>query len=611
MPEKLPNDASKLQGHLMTGFPKVSTGTAVAAIALLLLVPPVHTSRAEQAATPRLQLEPEAHTGLSGKSLATAKKYMISTANPLASEAGREMLRQGGSATDAAIAAQLVLGLVEPQSSGLGGGAFLLHWDKSQKSLKAYDGRETAPAAAKPDRFLKAGKPIDFGSAVHSGLSIGTPGLVRLLEHTHQRHGKLPWARLFEPALKLARGGFEVSNRLYFLLRWFGPESFSPSARRYFFDSTGSALPIGQVLKNPAYAATLEALANGGANAFYTGPIAEQIVAAVKAAPNIPGDLTLADLAGYKVAEREPLCIAYRAHRVCGMPPPSSGSMAIAQSLKMLERFDLGSSAANAMRTPALHLIVEAERLAYADRDRYLADPDFAPVPNGLLDADYLAARSALIDPAKAMPRAEPGLPPGVDKRAFGIDATRENVGTSHLSVMDADGNTVSLTTTIEGAFGSGVFTGGFLLNNQLTDFSFRPEDENGLPIANRVEAGKRPRSTMAPTIVFDETENVFAALGSPGGSRIILFVMKSLVGLIDWKLDAQAAIDLPNFGSTGKAVELEYGWSTIWRALLLKSYGHRIAPDLMNSGLHAIVRRNGVLEGGADPRREGVALGD
>jgi gamma-glutamyltranspeptidase/glutathione hydrolase len=595
----------------MIGFPKVSAGTAIAAIAVLLVAVPLQTLHAEPVASPRLQLEPEAHTGFSDKRLAVAKKYMISTANPLASEAGREMLRQGGSATDAAIAAQLVLGLVEPQSSGLGGGAFFLHWDEGRKNLQAYDGRETAPAAAKPDRFMKAGKPIDFNAAVHSGLSIGTPGLVRLLEHTHQQHGKLPWARLFEPALKLARDGFEVSQRLYFLLRWFGPEGFSPAARHYFFDNTGSALPIGQRLKNPDYAATLEALAKGGADAFYTGPIADKIVAAVKGAPNTPGDLTLSDLATYKVVERAPLCVVYRAHRVCGMSPPSSGGMALAQALKILERFDLGSGPEDAMRTPAVHLIVEAERLAYADRDRYLADPDFVPVPKGLLDPQYLAARSALIDPAKAMAKAEPGLPPDADKRAFGIDATQENVGTSHLSVVDAEGNTVSLTTTIEGAFGSGVFAGGFLLNNQLTDFSFRPEDESGTPIANRVEGGKRPRSTMAPTIVFDEKENVFATLGSPGGSRIILFVMKSLVGLIDWKLDAQAAIDLPNFGSTGKAVELEYGWSTIWRALLLKSYGHRISPDLMNSGLHAIVRRDGVLEGGADPRREGVALGD
>jgi gamma-glutamyltranspeptidase/glutathione hydrolase len=589
-----------------------SLRSAIAAFALLFACSAPHALRAQDAALPRLQLEPEAGSGRTEKSLAVSKKYLISTANPLASEAGREMLRAGGSATDAAIAAQLVLGLVEPQSSGLGGGAFLLHWNDAKKELLTYDGRETAPAAAKPDRFMAGGKPMEFDVAVRSGLSVGTPGLPRLLEHAHKRHGKLPWAKLFEPALKLARDGFTISNRLYFLLRWFGTEGLSPAAHRYFFDSNGSPLPIGYRLTNPAYAATLEALAAGGADAFYAGPIADAIVAAVKSAPNAAGDLSLADLAGYKVADRPPLCVDYRARRVCGMGPPSSGGMAVAQTLKLIERFDLGRTPADAMRIPAMHLIVEAERLAYADRNRYLADPDFVPVPAGLLDPTYLASRSALIDAGKAITRAEPGEPPGSDKRAqFGIDATFERAGTSHLSVVDADGNAVAMTTTIEGPFGSGLFAAGFLLNNQMTDFSFQPEDKDGRPVANRVEGGKRPRSSMAPTVVFDEKGELSAALGSPGGSRIILFVLKALVGLIDWQLDAQAAVDLPNFGSTGQSVELEYGWSTIWQALMLTSYGHAITPDLMNSGLHVVARRNGVLEGSADPRREGVALGD
>lgn len=586
--------------------------SAVGAVALMMAFAAVHALHAQDAGLPRLQLEPEAGTGRTEKNLAVSKKYLISTANPLASEAGREMLRAGGSATDAAIAAQLVLGLVEPQSSGLGGGAFFLHWDDGKKELLTYDGRETAPAAARPDRFIVGGKPMEFDVAVRSGLSVGTPGLPRLLEQAHKRHGKLPWAKLFEPALKLARDGFAISNRLYFLLRWFGNEGLSPAAHRYFFDSNGSPLPIGYVLTNPAYAATLEALASGGADAFYAGPIADAIVAAVKGAPNAAGDLTLSDLAAYKVAERPPLCIDYRAHRVCGMGPPSSGGVAVAQTLKLIERFDLGRTSADAMRIPAMHLIVEAERLAYADRNRYLADPDFVSVPAGLLDPAYLASRSTLIEPGKAMSRTDPGEPPGADKRAqFGIDATFERAGTSHLSVIDADGNAVAMTTTIEGVFGSGLFAAGFLLNNQMTDFSFQPEDKDGRPVANRIEGGKRPRSSMAPTIVFDEKGELFATLGSPGGSRIILFVLKALVGMIDWQLDAQAAIDLPNFGSTGQTVELEYGWSTIWQALMLTSYGHAITPDLMNSGLHVVARRNGVLEGSADPRREGVALGD
>lgn len=580
-------------------------------LALLLVGLASTGARAEQGALPRMQLEPEAASGQSDKSKATAKTFMIASAHPAASAAGREMLAAGGSAVDAAIAAQLVLGLVEPQSSGLGGGAFLLSWNEVKKELTTYDGRETAPAAATPDRFMRDGKPMDFQFAVQSGLSVGTPGLVRLIEHVHKKHGKLPWARLFEPAIKFAREGFEVSPRLYYSLRWFGPSVMAPAARAYFFDQTQSARPIGATLKNEDYAKTLEAIAKDGAAAFYAGPIAEAIVAAVKNAPNAAGDLSAVDLATYQVVERDPLCGDYRVWRVCGMAPPSSGGLAVAQVLELIEPFDIGRTPDDAMRTSTMHLIIEAERLAFADRARYVADPAFVPVPAGLLDAGYLKSRAELIDAAQAMGRAEPGTPPDAAKHAFGIDATKENVGTSHISVVDAEGNVVSMTTTIEGAFGSGLFTQGFLLNNQMTDFSFKPADAEGRPVANRVEAGKRPRSSMAPTIVFDDKGQFFAALGSPGGSRIIIYVLKALVGLLDWNLDAQAAVSLPNFGSTGNAAELELGWSTIWQALAMKSYGHAIAPDVMISGLHAIVRRGVHLEGGADPRREGVALGD
>jgi gamma-glutamyltranspeptidase/glutathione hydrolase len=562
----------------------------------------------------RQQAEPEASSGDTERALATTSRHMISTANALASEAGREMLREGGSAVDAAIAAQLVLGLVEPQSSGLGGGAFLIHWNKAAKELKAYDGRETAPQTATPDRFLKDGKPMPFKTAVNSGLSIGTPGAVRLLETVHRAHGKLPWARLFEPAIKLSEQGFNVSRRLNFLLRWFGVEVFDAAARRYFFDESGSARPTGYLLKNPEYAATLRAIAAGGAQAFYEGPIAEAVVAAAKGAPNVPGDLALSDLAAYAVKERAPLCFAYDARRICGMGPPSSGGVAVAQTMKLLEPFDLGLGPDAAMSAEAMHLITEAEKLAYADRDRYLADPDFVPVPvAGLLDPAYLDSRRALIGHDQVMAPPPAGEPPGVEKRAFGDDATLESVGTSHLSIIDDDGNAVAFTTTIEGAFGSGVWAAGFLLNNQLTDFSMKPVDAEGRPVANRVEGGKRPRSTMAPTIVFDDNgdNQVFAVLGSPGGSRIILYVVKSLVALLDWDIDAQAAAALTNFGSMGGPAEIEYGWASLWYALKLKGYGHGIRPDLMNSGLHIIVVRGGRLEGGADPRREGAALGD
>lgn len=586
---------------------------AVTAIALLLSCARAGTLAAEPGFTPRQQMEPEAHTGRADKSLARAKSAMVTTANTHASEAGRAILAAGGSAADAAIAAQLVLGLVEPQSSGLGGGAFFLHWDAEAKALKTYDGRETAPAAATPDRFLdEDGKPLPFLRAAHSGLSIGTPGVVRLLEHVHKTHGKLPWARLFEPAITMAREGFEVSQRLYFMLRWFGADMFSPAARNYFFDSTGSPRPIGHRLRNPEYADTLEAIAKDGADAFYSGPIANAIVKAAREAPNAASDLTSEDLAAYSVLERDPLCGTYRTYRICSIGPPSSGGVAVVQTLKMLERFDLGQGPDDAMNIQAMHLIAEAQKLAYADRARYLADPAFVAVPvAGLIDPKYLATRGALIDPDAAMDDAEPGEPPGAKRADLGLDPGLTEAGTSHLSVVDAEGNAVSFTTTIEGAFGSGVFTQGFLLNNELTDFSFRPADANGRPIANRVEGSKRPRSTMSPVIVFDKDGKLFAALGSPGGSRIVLYVVKALIGLIDWKLDAQAAVDLPNFGSTGRTTQLEYGWSAIWKGLMLKSYGHAISPDLMNSGLHAIVRRPDGLEGAADPRREGAALGD
>ena len=580
--------------------------------AIIGLAPTAHAQRGQVEPEARQQAEPEASSGDTERALATNARHMISTANALASEAGREMLRAGGSAVDAAIAAQLVLGLVEPQSSGLGGGAFLIHWNKAAKELKAYDGRETAPQTAVPERFLKDGKPMPFKTAVNSGLSIGTPGAVRLLETVHRAHGKLPWARLFEPAIKLAEQGFNVSRRLNFLLRWFGVEVFDPAARRYFFDEAGSARPTGYLLKNPEYAATLKAIAAGGAAAFYEGPIAEAVVAAAKGAPNAPGDLALSDLAAYAAKERAPLCVAYDARRICGMGPPSSGGVAVAQTMKLLEPFNLGHGADAAMSAEALHLITEAQKLAYADRDRYLADPDFVPVPAaGLLDPAYLDSRRALISRDQVMAPPPAGEPPGLEKRAFGDDATLENVGTSHLSIIDGDGNAVAFTTTIEGAFGSGVWAAGFLLNNQLTDFSMKPVDDKGTAVANRVEGGKRPRSTMAPTIVFDDKGEVFAVLGSPGGSRIILYVVKSLVALLDWDLDAQAATALTNFGSMGGPAEIEIGWASLWHGLKLKRYGHGLSPDLMNSGLHIVVVRNGRLEGGADPRREGAALGD
>jgi gamma-glutamyltranspeptidase/glutathione hydrolase len=559
------------------------------------------------------QAAPEAATGWRSGQLATANRTMVAAANPLAVQAGVEILREGGSAADAAVAVQLVLNLVEPQSSGLGGGAFALYWNAGSKELKGYDGRETAPAAALPERFLVGDQPRAFDDAVFGGLSVGVPGTLRLLETLHKQHGRLPWPRLFAAAIRLAAEGFRVSPRLHLLLSWYGAHSFAPAPRRYFFGHTGSPWPAGYLLRNPEFAATLRAIAERGPEAFYGGATGAAIVTAVLEAPNHQGDVSASDLAGYRVKEREPVCISYRQKRVCGMGPPSSGGLAVAQVLKLIEPFELGTRPADAMNAKALHLIAEAEKLAFADRDRFIGDPDFVAPPVGLLNAGYLDARRALINPAAAMTRPSAGTPPQTAGRVLGDDETVEAAGTSHISIVDRDGNVLAMTTTIEAAFGSRLWAAGFLLNNELTDFAFRPFDRAGRPLANAVGPGKRPRSSMAPTIVFDEAGKPWATLGSPGGSRIILYVVKALVALIDWKLDAQAATALMNFGSRGGAFEIEIDHGqAIWHALKVKPYGHRVSADLLTSGTHVIVvRQGGTLEGGADPRREGIARGD
>ncbi|MDX2307066.1 MAG: gamma-glutamyltransferase [Hyphomicrobium sp.] len=579
--------------------------------ALLLAIPLSSVTIVTAAHAQRALIEPEGWTGWTRREAVTASSFIISTASAPATEAGREILRAGGSAVDAAIAAQLVLGLTEPQSSGIGGGAFILHWDAAQKSLRTYDGRETAPSAARPDRFLRDGAPMDFMTAVKSGLSVGVPGVVKLLAHAHKAHGKLPWPKLFEPAIRLATEGFSVTPRLSMLLGLSGRATFDATARAYFFDETGSPRPTGHLLKNPAYAETLAAIAERGAAAFYEGPLADAMVAAIANAPNAAGDLTASDLAAYEVVEREPLCFAYRKRRICSMGPPSSGGIAIAQILSLAEPFDLGMAPSDAMQPAAIHTLAEAMKLAYADRNRYLADPAFVSIPRGLTDPAYLAERRTLMKPGEPMAPPRPGEPQQAALDHFGQDFTIERAGTSHISIIDADGNAVSMTTTIEGGFGAGLMAGGFLLNNELTDFSMRPVDDAGRAIANRVEPGKRPRSTMTPTIMFGEDGRVEAVLGSPGGGRIIYYVTKAIVALVDWQLDAQRAASIMNFGSMGGAVDLEPDWLTVPTALRLRAMGHTVKTDLMTSGLNIIVRRHNGLEGGTDPRREGLAAGD
>lgn len=554
---------------------------------------------------------PEAASGVREKALVTAKRHMVVAAEPLAAEAGRAILRNGGSAIDAAIATEMVLGLVEPQSSGLGGGAFLTYWDAKSRALTTFDGRETAPAAAKPDRFLRDGKPMPFKDAVLSGLSVGVPGVLRALYVAHQKFGKLPWEALFEPAIKLAEDGFPVSPRLAVLLRDDDPESFAPAARAYFYDGGTKPRTEGETLKNADYAATLRAIAAKGPDAFYSGEIAQAIVEAVQTAKSIHGDMTAADLAQYAAKERDPICVDYRERKICGAGPPSSGGLTVGAVLKLIEPFAQVQGAAARMTAPALNIIAEAEKLAYADRNRYIADPEYVAVPSGMLESRYLSDRRQLIVPGKAMGPVEPGLPPGAAKKTFGVDATYEVPGTTQVSIVDDDGNAVSMTATVESAFGSHLWARGFLLNNELTDFSFEPVDAKGFPMANAVAGGKRPRSSMAPTIVLGADGTPAIVTGSPGGSQIILYVVKTLVAMIDWGLDAQQAASLPNFGCQGGAFLIESGLPVVWPAYELTSYGEVVTAATMTSGINTIARRDGILHGGADPRREGVALGD
>lgn len=557
-----------------------------------------------------------------------AAQHMAAAANPLAAEAGREMLRQGGSAIDAAIAMQAVLTLVEPQSSGIGGGAFIMLWDGNR--MQAYDGRETAPAGATERLFLKPdGQPMAFTAAQIGGRSVGTPGVLRALELAHKKTGHLPWARLFEPAIRLSEHGFAISPRLHSLIAAdrFIPQS--PEMAAYFLNADGTPKATGTLLKNPALAAVFKRIAEEGPDALYHGPIADEIARKVQGHRNA-GSLSEADLAGYAAKERAPLCTDYKRWKICGMPPPSSGGIAIAQILGTLQALQArdprlaiapmtplkSASPAGLEPTPeAVHLIAEAGRLAFADRALYVADADFVPVPvAGLVAPDYLARRAALIG-ERSLGIAQPGQPAGIQV-AYAPDRSPLRISTSQVVAVDDQGGAVSMTTTVESAFGSHLMVQGFVLNNQMTDFSFIPE-ENGQPVANRVQPGKRPRSAMAPTLVFDRhSGELLAALGSPGGSQIIEYVSKSLVAMLDWQLDPQAAISLPNFGSRNGATELETGLFSPALKQALRDKGHALSEIEMTSGIQAIVRTRDaqgkvLLSGGADPRREGEALGD
>ena len=540
-----------------------------------------------------------------------AKRHMIVAAEPDASEAGRLMLRQGGSAVDAAIAAQMVLTLVEPQSSGIGGGSYLVVSDGA--ALYAYDGRETAPASAHPRMFLDAqGRPRRSSDVIPGGLSVGVPGTVAVLAMAHKAHGRLPWARLFEPAIRLAEQGFVVQPRLASQLR---QESTSyaamPALRTLFFNPSGTAVRAGQTWRNPRLAASLREIAEKGLEGFYRGAIADEIVRAVATAPRNRAVMTRNDIAAYEAKGREPLCGVYRLHRICSVPPSTSGGVTVLQILALLERFP--SAQLEPATLSVVHLISEASRLAYADRERWLGDPDFVSVPlRGLLDRAYVEMRSRLIEPQGSMGIASAGTPPMRQGALidYAPQAPQVEMGTSHLSVVDERGQVVSMTTTIEGAFGAHIAAGGFVLNNELTDFAFEPEID-GRPVANAPGPGKRPLSSQAPVVVFGPDGRFLASLGSPGGRLIIAYVAQALVNLIDGQLSMPAVAAAPRHVNLNGPTMIESGTRLEGLSPMLSRMGHQVHATSFDSGVNGIRRVADGYEGGADPRREGVALGD
>ena len=568
----------------------------------MLTILPAHAQQAADAVAP----EGAVDLSVTAAAPVEAENWMVAAANPLAVEAGARVLRDGGTAADAMVAVQAVLGLVEPQSSGLGGGAFLVWYDAATGELTTLDGRETAPMDATPLLFQRDGETMDFYDAVIGGLSVGTPGTPMLMEVAHRKWGRANWADLFADAIGHAEDGFEVSPRLAGLVAEDEYLPGSPSAAAYFLPD-GSPVAEGATLTNSAYAETLRALAAEGAAAFYSGAIAEGIVATVRDAEK-PGRLAMDDLAAYEVVERDAVCAPYRGAEICGMGPPSSGGLTVGQILALIEPYDIAGMGPDSPE--AWRLIGDASRLAFADRGRYMADSDFVPMPTrGLLDAAYLEERSQLLQGDDALPEVSAGSPPWDHAMLWGDDDAIEMPSTSHISIVDGDGNALSMTTTIEGGFGSHLMApGGFLLNNELTDFSFSTH-EDGVPIANRVEPGKRPRSSMAPTIVMRDGAPELV-IGSPGGSRIIGYVAQAIVAHMDWGMDVQEALAMPHLVNRFGTYDIEAGTTAEALAGPLGEMGFETEIRDLNSGLHAIAVGE-TLSGGADPRREGVAIGE
>lgn len=537
-----------------------------------------------------------------------AQNWMVAAANPLAVEAGARVLREGGTAADAMVAVQAVLGLVEPQSSGLGGGAFLVWYDANSGAVTTLDGRETAPLEATPTLFQTPdGEPMGFFDAVVGGRSVGTPGTPALMQAAHDKWGQADWAGLFAEAIALAEGGFTVSPRLADLVSGDANRLGRFKATQDYFFPGGAAIEAGSTLVNADYANTLRLIAAEGAEAFYTGPIASDIVAAVRTAAGNPGVLSRADLALYEVKERAPVCVPYRAHEVCGMGPPSSGALTIGQILGMLDGYDLAALGPDSVE--AWRLIGDASRLAFADRGLYMADTDFVPMPTqGLIDPTYLQERGQLLQGDDALPEVTPGNPEWDHAMDLAPDESLELPSTSHISIVDSYGNALSMTTTIENGFGSRLFVRGFLLNNELTDFSFRTHSD-GRPIANRLEPGKRPRSSMAPTIVMTNGTPSLV-IGSPGGSRIIGYVAQAIIAHVDWGMDVQQAVAMPHLVNRFGTFDIEAETPLTTLEAPLTELGFEVNVTSLNSGLHAISVGD-ALRGGADPRREGIALGE
>ncbi|WP_372822853.1 gamma-glutamyltransferase [Pseudoalteromonas shioyasakiensis] len=579
-------------------FPK-----ALAFTASLLCIP----SLAMSATSPRETREPEAATGLQQKQQVVGRDFMVAAANPYAVEAGQQILAKGGSAVDAAIATQLVLTLVEPQSSGIGGGTFMLYYDKQKQQLTSFDGRETAPENADENLFLdQHGKAARWIDAVVGGRSVGVPGILHAFANAHKQYGKLPWKTLFEPAIALAEEGFVVSPRLHALLaKQINPGITNLDVIRDYFFVDGKPLAAGTVKKNQPLANLYKDIANKGIDAFYKGKNAEQMVNAVQHSKVAPGTLTLTDLANYKSVQRDAVCAPYHDYRVCSMAPPSSGGVAVIQILALLESKNMAQFEPNSEQ--AIHYFTQASRLAFADRNVYMGDPDFAYIPTQeLLAPDYIKHRAALISERDTSALA------GEPRKSltYAKDDAYELPSTTHVSIIDSFGNAVSMTSSIEMAFGSTVMVNGYILNNQLTDFALSPK-KNGKLLANRVEAGKRPRSSMSPVMVFNKDGSLRLVVGSPGGSRIINYVAQVLICVLDWDLTAQQAINLGRVTNRNQYTSLEKGTDTAALKADLVKRGHNVQLRDLNSGLHAVEIKNGMLYGAADPRREGIALGE